>query len=110
MCDHCREMKDELKEAIRQLVEREGELYDELRQVAEEEFEDETLREDALDSIIAEGIAQRAAFMASYCTGTALHNVPPAIILGSWAAELMNAEIAINEGRHMRNLLGLGDN
>jgi hypothetical protein len=103
-------MKEEIKEEIRQLVVGEGELYDQLAQAAEDEFEDELQRADALDAVVAEGIAQRASFMASYCTATPNHNMPPFIIMGTWANAIMEVHLAHVAMERMNNLFGMGKN
>jgi hypothetical protein len=110
MCDDCRRQKAEVKEEILQLVSGEGELFEELAQAAEEEFEDEQERQDALDAIVAEGIAQRAAFMAAYCPDTPTHNLLPFVILGMWAHQLMQLHVEETRERQFRNIFGLGLN
>lgn len=110
MCENCRETKAELREELRELIAGEGEFYDQLAAAAVEEFEDEQLREDALDCIVAEAMGQRAAMIAQHCEGTPTHGMQTFVILGMWAHSVMQVEMQMQDQQHIRNLLGMGDN
>jgi hypothetical protein len=110
MCEDCREQKKEIQEELRQLVAGEGELYEKLSEAALVEYDDEQVREDALDCVVAEGIAQRAAMVAQNCTNTPTHNTPIFMILGAWAHDLMQSEMRAKREHYLRNFLGMGEN
>lgn len=108
MCDACRESKDEMLEEIRLLAAGEGDEYESFVRVTDEIAEQtdwadedgepvptEIIAREIRDAAIAQAIAMRAAFVASYCDyKTEEGKCPPSLVLGMWAGNALQIEEA----------------
>ena len=111
MCEECYLQRLKVMEEIEQLVNCNGEAWDEITSMLSEEiFNADEDRKMALEETRVQGIAVRAALAAAYLTGSQHHNMPPAFILGHWAHNVLAASAEAERQIHLRNLFGMGDN
>lgn len=124
MCKNCRA---DMRQIISDLLNDEGEIQehvetvtDLLMQITEKRAGEvglelpEDAREQVRDALVASQIALAASAMASRTHDfTREGGLPPSMVLGTWAAEVMEYEMQRQEQKDneiVKHLLGMGDN
>lgn len=118
MCEGCEQLKEECWAEIRDLMNYNRKVKGPMSEAMEARVEgirnsddppsEETIKQ-IVESVRAEMIAERCAFIARSCPDTEFHGAPLHVIMGAWAGSMMKMEFAAHvaqSGGLMEMLLG----
>lgn len=115
MCESCNEVRERCWDEIRDLLHYKRNVNGPLSTQMKENVA--TIRESSnpeiakfsdeeidfyVESLRCEMIAERCAIISARCPGTQFHHAPPSIVLGAWAANMLQTEIL-----HTNPILGM---
>jgi hypothetical protein len=114
MCGQCEVMRKQMWNEVRDLLNFnrpiKGPLSEDLEMQFEKAVEREVMTEEeaalAIEALRAELIALRCAFIVRAIPGGEFHNVPPSLIMGSWAGQTMQSERLARMEKLFGNLFG----
>jgi hypothetical protein len=97
MCENCDEHVKIIENAITEFMNNEGEfserLDEKMRHSIEKEGMDEEQAQRVRSGVRARVIAQMCAELASATQNSPYHHVPPSVVLGMWAGEILQEEM-----------------